>query len=106
MSPSDLSEIGHALGYMISTGDRHWHIRVVSLLLVIGPLLFKLGAISLHSEILAPSAVESLINIAFYINLFTLVLSVISTHYFHGEMKGMETDGLQIINAIKNQRSK
>ena len=147
-----LHEIGHALGYMITTGDRHWHIRVgsgkkllntrrltvkllpfdgeftppdenkidtaakliitlsggpiVSLLLVIGLLLLKLGAVSLHSEILAPSAVESLINIAFYINLFTLVLSVIPTHYFHGEMKGMETDGLQIINAIKNQRSK
>jgi len=23
-----LHEFGHALGYMLSTGDRHWHIRV------------------------------------------------------------------------------
>ena len=25
-----LHEVGHALGYMIATGDRHWHIRVGS----------------------------------------------------------------------------
>ncbi len=23
-----LHEVGHALGYMLATGDRHWHIRV------------------------------------------------------------------------------
>ena len=23
-----LHEFGHALGYMLATGDRHWHIRV------------------------------------------------------------------------------
>ena len=23
-----LHELGHALGYMLATGDRHWHIRV------------------------------------------------------------------------------
>ncbi len=25
---SFLHEVGHALGYMIATGDKHWHIRV------------------------------------------------------------------------------
>ena len=23
-----LHEFGHAIGYMLATGDRHWHIRV------------------------------------------------------------------------------
>ena len=26
--PTFLHELGHALGYMLSTGGRHWHIRV------------------------------------------------------------------------------
>ncbi len=147
-----LHEVGHALGYMIVTGDRHWHIRVgsgkkllntkrltvklfpfdgcfmppeknkidttakliailsggpaVSLILVAVLLLVKLGGISLHSEVIASSAIESFISSAFSINLFILTLTLIPTHYFHGETKGMETDGLQIINAIKRHRSK
>ena len=147
-----LHEVGHALGYMIATGDMHWHIRVgsgkillhsrrltvkllpfdgfftpleknkidttakliailsggpvVSLILVIGLLLLKYGNISLHSEIITPSAVDTFINSAISINLFVLVLSVIPTRYFHGEIKGIETDGLQIINAIRYHRSK
>ena len=142
-----MHEVGHALGYMIATGDGHWHIRVgsgkrlldtrkltvkllpfdgcftpsdtnkidttgklvmtlsggpvASLVLVIGLLLLKLGVIPFHSEIITPSAIESFANSALSLNLFILVLSVIPTHYFHGEIKGMETDGLQILNAIR-----
>lgn len=145
-----LHEVGHALGYMIATGDRHWHIRVgsgrnllntkrltvkllpfdgfftpleinkidttakliamlsggpvVSLILVAVLLLAKLGGISLHSEVIASDAIESFVNIALSINLFILILSLIPAHYFLGEIKGAETDGLQIINAIKRHR--
>lgn len=145
-----LHEVGHALGYMISTGDRHWHIRVgwgkhllntkrltvsllpfdgyfaplekhkidttakliailsggpaVSLILVIGLLLLKLGDVSSRSEIIAPSAVESLISSALFVNSVILVLSLIPTHYFYGEIKGLETDGRQIINAIQESQ--
>ena len=147
-----LHEAGHALGYMIATGDRHWHIRVgsgkkllntkrltvkllpfdgcfipsgknkidttakliamlsggpaVSLILAAVLLLIKLGSISLHSEVIASDAIESFISIALSINLFTLILALIPAHYFHGEIKGMETDGLQIINAIKRHGNK
>ncbi|MBR0478883.1 MAG: hypothetical protein IJJ24_07275 [Solobacterium sp.] len=78
----------------------------VSLVLVIGLLLLRTGDVSLHSEILSPAAVEFFINSALSINLFILVLSLIPAHYFHGEIKGMGTDGMQIINAIKSQRKK
>ncbi len=147
-----LHEIGHALGYMIATGNRHWHIRVgwgkrllntkmltvnllpfdgfftpleknridttaklivilsggpaVSLILVIGLLLLEFGGISFQSEVIAPSAAEFFVRTALFINFFILVLSAIPTHYFIGEIKGLETDGLQIINAIRSHRSK
>ena len=76
----------------------------VSLILVIALLPVKLGGVSLDSEVIASDAVESLINGAFFINLFTLILSLIPTHYFHGEMKGTETDGFQIIHALKKHK--
>ena len=39
-----LHELGHAIGYMLSTGDRHWHIRIGSgkKLLETKPLTVKL----------------------------------------------------------------
>lgn len=147
-----LHEAGHAIGYLLATGDTHWHIRVgsgkqllntkrltvkllpfdgcfmpseknkidttakliatlsggpaASLILVAVLLPVKLGGISLHSEVIASDAVEAFISSALSVNLFTLILALIPTHYFHGEMKGMETDGLQILNAIKRHRSK
>lgn len=149
---SFLHEAGHALGYRIATGDRHWHIRVgwgkrllntkrltvnllpfdgfftplgektidttakliavlaggpaVSLLLVIGLLLLRFGGISFHSEILAPGVIETFLNSALSINAVILILSLLPIHYFHGEIKGVETDGLQIIHAVRNHRSK
>lgn len=142
-----LHELGHALGYMLATRGRHWHIRVgwgkrllstkrlsvnlfvldgvfmpeddkidtrakcimtllggpiVSLGLVVGLLCIKFGGISIHSDLIASSAIESFISIAAFFNLSSLLMSVIPTHYFWGAIKGMETDGLQIINAFKN----
>ena len=144
-----LHELGHALGYMLSTGGRHWHIRVgsgkklletkpltvkllvfdgcfhpaenrinskgklistlmggpvVSLVLVAVLLLLRFGGISFNSEILSSDSIDFFINYALFLNLFILVLSIIPIHYFHGEIKGMETDGLQILNAIKAER--
>ena len=141
-----LHELGHAAGYMLATGDRHWHIRVgwgkrllntkaltvnllvfdgfftpsekkidtkaklimtllggpaVSLLLTAGLLVLRSGGRSFQSGFFADSAVEFFLNAAFNINLCILVLSVAPIHYFHGEMKGTETDGLQIIHAIQ-----
>ncbi len=141
-----LHELGHAIGYMLTTGDKRWHIRVgwgkrllnmkaltvnllvfdgfftpsekkidtkakligtllggpvVSLLLVAGLLILKLEGKSFQSNFFADSAIESFLNLALSINLCILILSVAPIHYFHGEMKGTETDGLQIIHAIK-----
>ena len=143
-----LHELGHALGYRLSTGDRHWHIRVgsgkklldtkpltvkllvfdgcfipaenrinskaklistlaggpaVSLVLVIALLLLKSGGISFDSEILASGSIEFFLNYALYLNLFILVMSLIPVHYFIGEIRGMETDGLQILNALRGK---
>lgn len=141
-----LHELGHALGYMLATGDSHWHIRVgwgkrllttkaltvnllvfdgfftpsekkidtkakliatlsggpaVSLLLVLGLWVLKSGGVSFQSDILADGVIESLLNFALFLNLFILLLSLAPVRYFHGEVKGLETDGLQIIHAIK-----
>ncbi len=141
-----LHELGHALGYMLTTRDRHWHIRVgwgkrllntkaltvrlivfdgffapaekkirtktqlittlaggpaVSLLLTAGLLALRFGGISFHSDFLADSAVESLLNFALATNLMILVLSVSPIHYFHGGIKGLASDGLQIVRAIR-----
>ena len=144
-----LHELGHALGYMVATGDRQWNIRVgwgkrilntkrfsvgllpfdgyftplekdkintrakliailsggpiVSLILVIGLAFLNFGGISFNSEVITPEAIEFFINAAFFINLFILIMSLIPAHYFLGEIKGLETDGLQIINAFKNK---
>ena len=145
-----LHELGHAVGYMLWTGGRHWHIRigsgkklletkpltvkllvfdgcfhpaenrinskgklistlmggpVVSLVLVAVLLLLRFGGISFNSEILSSDSIDFFINYALFLNLFILVLSIIPIHYFHGEIKGMETDGLKILNAIKGRKA-
>ena len=141
-----LHELGHALGYMLATGDRRWHIRVgwgkrllhtkaltvnllvfdgvftpaekkidtrskliatlsggpaVSLLLVLGLLGLRFGGASFQSDILADGVIEFFLNSALILNLYLLLLSVLPVHYFFGEIKGMETDGLQIIHAMR-----
>ena len=141
-----LHELGHAIGYMLATGDRHWHIRigwgkrllntepltvnllvfdgaftpsekkinttaklittlaggpVVSLLLVLGLSALRTGGLSYQSDILADGTAEFFLNTAFFLNLGIFLLSVQPVHYFYGEVKGMETDGLQIIHTLK-----
>ncbi len=78
----------------------------MSLILVAVLLPLKFGGISFQLEVFTSGAVESLINSALFINLFILILALIPTHYFHGEIKGLETDGLQIIQAIRSHRNK
>ena len=141
-----LHELGHAVGYMLATGDKHWHIRVgwgkrlldtkpltvnlivfdgfftpsekkidtkaklimtlsggpaASLLLVAAVFALRFTGLSFASDFFADGAVEFFLNSALSVNLCILVLSLAPVHYFHGEMKGTETDGLQIIHAIK-----
>ena len=82
-----LHELGHALGYMFATGDRHWHIRVgwgkrllhtkaltVNLLVFDGvftPSEKKIDtrAKLIRSDILADGVIESFLNYAFFLNL-------------------------------------
>ncbi len=144
-----LHELGHAFGYMLSTGGRHWRIRIgsgkklletkpltvklfildgcfdpaenridskakliltlsggpfVSLVLVMALLVLRFGSVSFNSGIIATSSIEFFINYALYLNMFILVLSVLPVRYFCGEIKGMETDGLKILNAIKGKK--
>jgi len=77
---------------------------IASLVLVIGLSVLKFGGLTVNSEVVSSSAIESFISIAFFFNVFILVLSILPTHYFFGEVKGLETDGLQIINAIRNKQ--
>ena len=140
-------ELGHAAGYMLSTGGRRWHIRVgsgkklletksltvkllildgyfdpaenridtkaklistlsggpaASLVLVTALLLLRSAGVSFESEILASGTIEFFLNYALFYNLFILITSVIPAHYFSGEIRGMETDGLKILNALRN----
>ena len=141
-----LHELGHVLGYMLATGDGHWHIRLgwgkpllntkaltvnllvfdgfftpsekkidtkakliatlsggpaVSLLLVLGLSVLRFGGFSFQSNVLADGFIEFFLNTAFFLNLFILILSLLPVHYFHGEIKGLQTDGLQLIHALK-----
>ena len=143
-----LHELGHAIGYMLSTGGRRWRIRVgsgkklietkpltvkllvfdgcfepcenrinskaklistlsggpaVSLILSAALLFLRSGGVSFNPEVLASGTVEFFINYALYLNLFILILSLLPVHYFVGENRGMETDGLKILNAIKDR---
>ena len=142
-----LHGLGHTIVYILSTGDRNWHIRVgwgkrllntkaltvnllvfdgfftlsekkidtkakliktllggpaASLLLVVGLLALRFGGLSFQSDFFADGTIEFFLNSALSINLCILILSLAPIHYFHGEMKGTETDGLQIIHAISD----
>ncbi|MBR5071295.1 MAG: hypothetical protein IKX27_05285 [Oscillospiraceae bacterium] len=141
-------ELGHAAGYMFSTGGRRWHIRVgsgkklletkfltvkllildgyfdpaedridtkaklistllggpaVSLILVAALLILRSAGVSFESEILASGTIEFFLNYALFYNAFILIMSVIPAHYFSGEIRGLETDGLKILNALRDR---
>ena len=143
-----MHELGHALGYMLSTLNRHWHIRVGSgkrllktkrltvKLLVFdgeftvagntvdskaklistlsgGPILsfisvavlLRFGGMAFDSDIILSSAIEYFINYALISDIFIFLTSVLPFRYFLGEIKGEESDGLKLINAIKSKRT-
>ena len=72
-----------------------------SLILVTALLLLRSAGVSYESDILASGTVEFFLNYALFYNAFILITSVIPAHYFSGEIRGMETDGLKILNALK-----
>ena len=142
-----LHELGHAAGYMLATGNRHWHIRIgwgkrllntkrltvnllvfdgyftpaekefddkalimtllggpaVSLLLVAGLLALRFGGLSFQSDFFADGEIEFFLNTALFLNLYILFYSAAPIRYFHGKIKGLETDGLQILRIIKGR---
>ena len=75
----------------------------VSLLLVLGLFVLRFGGVSFQSDLLADGVMDFFLNFALFLNLFILLLSVAPVHYFHGEVKGLETDGLQIIHAWRTR---
>lgn len=144
-----LHECGHALGYMLATGGRRWHIRVgcgkallntkaltvkllvfdglfcpleekldtrakqiamlsggpaVSLLLVLGLLVLRFGGFSFQSGFFADGVLEFFLHFTLILNSLILILSLVPVHYFFGEIKGMETDGLKILHAMEKRR--
>ena len=76
----------------------------VSLVLAGALLALKLTGTYPRPEFLAGSAAEYFVNTAFSVNLVILILSVLPIHYFHGEIRGMESDGLQIVNALRDKK--
>ena len=75
-----------------------------SLLAVAGLSALRFGGAPFRSGFLADGAVEFFLNAALSVNLCILILSLAPVRYFHGEMKGTETDGLQILHAIKRRK--
>lgn len=141
-------ELGHAVGYMLATKDKRWHIRVgwgrrllntkkltvnllvfdgyfspsekkfdgkaklivmllggpvFSLLLAGGFLALKYSGLSFQSDFFSDGAIEFFLNTALYVNLYLFVLSLAPIRYFYGKVKGLETDGLQIIHAVRRK---
>ena len=76
---------------------------VFSLLTAAGLLTLKLGGLSFPPGFFADSAMEFMLNTAISVNLCILVLSAAPIRYFHGKIKGLESDGLQIIHAVGNR---
>lgn len=71
---------------------------LASLILLAALLAFWFSGIEIQTSIIS---VEPVVSLAVYINTFILASSLIPMHYLLGEIKGMETDGLQILNNIK-----
>lgn len=141
-----LHEFGHALGYMISTGDKDWYIQVgqgkrlldtkvlkvnlivldgffapednkidskaqlvitlsggpiVTLLLLIGLLVLKFGGISHSFGVISSGLMNCFFYMALIINFFILLWAVLPAQWIFGETSERETDGMQIMNALK-----
>ena len=68
-------------------------------------LLLRFGGMAFDSDIILSSAIEYFINYALISNIFIFLTSVLPFRYFLGEIKGEESDGLKLINAIKSKRT-
>jgi len=73
-----------------------------SFLLVAGILFMRFSGLSFQSDFFSDSAVEWFLSYSLYSNLFILLSTLVPCQYFWGNVKGLESDGLQIIRAIKN----
>ena len=142
-------EMGHALVYMLITGNTHWHIRIGSgksllktqrftiklavfdgafetkedsmesktailtllggplfSLILVGILLYtRLNIVTFDSAIISSEAIISILNKSLFVNTGILLYTLAPIHYFWGEMKGMESDILQIVHIIKSKRN-
>ena len=78
---------------------------ILSFISVTVLLLLRFGGMAFDSDIILSSAIEYFINYALIINIFIFLTSVLPFRYFLGEIKGKESDGLKLINAIKSKRT-
>ena len=65
-------------------------------------LLVRSGTASFSSGFFAPGTVKFFVDYLLYLNLFIFAYSILPVHYAFGEIRGMESDGLQILNAVKH----
>ncbi len=73
----------------------------VSLLLAAGLLVLRSAGLSFRSAVFSESAVRWFLDLLLYGNLFILLASLVPGRYLWGKVKGLETDGRQILNALK-----
>lgn len=73
-----------------------------SFLLVAGLLVMRFSGLSFQSDFFSGSAVEWVLSYSLYSNLFILFASLVPSHYLWGNVKGMESDGLQVIHATND----
>ena len=142
-------ELGHALVYMLITGNTHWHVRVgfgksllktqhftiklavfdgefeakedrmelkpailtllggpLFSLILVGILLYtRLNIGTFDSVVISSETILFILNLSLFVNICILLYALAPIHYFWGEMKGMESDILQIVHIIKSKRN-
>lgn len=76
-------------------------------LLLFGALLaLRLSGVIGDTPLISESTLKSLVNIALYVNGAIFLYSVIPACYLFGQIKGMPSDGLQIVNILKGRQTK
>ncbi len=70
---------------------------------IIAAILLVFAGLSFQSGFLADGAIEFFLNTALSVNLAILILSVRPMRCFHGAIRGLETDGLQILHAVRKR---
>ena len=75
-------------------------------LILVGFLLYtRLNIGSFDSVIISSETILSVLNLSLFVNTGILLYALAPIHYFWGEMKGMESDILQIVHIIKSKRN-